>query len=377
MLLWNGVVGGAESVSVALAAQMRRRGAETTVVFVGDPEPLAGRLRASGTPYVTLGLGRGREVLRHPRELARMVSSVGVDGALLEERGLMAIALRAGGYGGPIVAVEHGSILLDDRGPTVRRGLRRLARGLGSPLVDAEVAVSDFMLGRMLGQAHAACSIRIYNGVDPSVYRPAESRRAGGRALVLGCASRLYPGKGIDTLIEAAAAIEWDGELELLVAGEGPEQPRLRALAAEHDSTVNVTFLGFVEDMASFWRRCDVAVIPSNEFVESFSMTTLEAMASGLPVIAARNGAIPELLLDGQTGALVTAGDVRELSRSIERYLLGPELRREHGLAARERAVRLFSLDATAGEYLDLFERLARRTAAARHGETVLAAEAL
>ena len=102
------------------------------------------------------------------------------------------------------------------------------------------------------------------------------------------------------------------------------------ALAKDLGIASRVQFLGILDDIPAFWRECDVAAVPSGMFVESFSMVTLEAMTCGKPVIASRNGAIPELLIDGDTGTLVTPGSVTELVEAITIYANDPDLRRKH-----------------------------------------------
>ncbi len=176
LVLWNGDVGGAEVLTASLAEHMRRLGATVTIVFIGSPRPLSERLLLADIQYRSLNLERGRDVLRHPRMYAQEIARSGPDGALLVERGFQGATLRAGGYGGPIVAVEHGPLLFEKHpGSGPNRVLRRIGRIAGAWTVDAEVAVSDFMLERMRHYAHARRSMRIYNGVDPDAYPASRS----------------------------------------------------------------------------------------------------------------------------------------------------------------------------------------------------------
>src|SRR5947199_12352 len=99
LVLWNGTVGGAETLSVELARVLREGGeVQPTVVFVGAPGSLAERLDTARLAYESIGWPRGRSVLVHPRQFARFVATAGSDGALLIECGFIAAALRAGGY---------------------------------------------------------------------------------------------------------------------------------------------------------------------------------------------------------------------------------------------------------------------------------------
>ena len=107
----------------------------------------------------------------------------------------------------------------------------------------------------------------------------------------MGFAGRLIAGKGADVLIRAIAQAGQQVSIKLAIAGEGVERSHLESLAGGLGA--GVEFRGVVADLAEFWRLCDVAVIPSDTFIESFSMSTLEAMASGKAVVASRNGVYP------------------------------------------------------------------------------------
>jgi glycosyltransferase involved in cell wall biosynthesis len=361
--MWGGYVGGAETLSIALARCLRRLGADVTVLLIEQPWSLQRRLVAAEVPYRSLGFKRGRDVVRHPRRYARAVAEVGADGALLLECGFMGGALRAGGYDGRIVAIEHGTLLgLHDR-PRLRRLLWHAGRLTGTWADDAEVAVSECMLECMRQHSHTRRVQRIYNGIDPDVYRPRdEADRADRRdthETIVGFASRLIPGKGADHLIRAVARARAQAPTRLLIAGDGPERRRLEALARALETGGSVEFLGVVDDAPAFWRSCDIAAIPSDTVSESFSMTTLEAMACGVAIVASRGGAIPELMIDGVTGTLVEPGDVDALCKSLVSYAQRPELRSRHGAAARTRAVTRFHIEDCGQAYLDLFSELA------------------
>jgi glycosyltransferase involved in cell wall biosynthesis len=360
LVLWNGQVGGAQVMTVALAQHMLRLGANITIVFIGTPWPLAERLVSRAIPFRTLGLGRGRDVLRCARQYAAEINRTGPDGALLVERGMMGAALRVGGYRGPIVAVEHGALPLEQRDPSnTRRLLKHLSRFVGAHAVDADVAVSDFMLEQMHRSAHAKRTERIYNGIDPDASQPRVSTLAERqRELTVGFAGRLVSGKGADHLITSIGEASRQLPVRLLVAGDGPERKRLEVLASELESDSYIDFLGFVGKMSAFWQCCDIAAIPS-DMIESFSMVTLEAMAWGKPVVAARIGGIPELVVNGVTGILVPPGDPSALARAFVTYAERRELCHTHGTAARVRAIERFHIEDCAQAYLDLFDELA------------------
>jgi len=360
-VLWKGVVGGAEVYNIALAGVMRELGADVTIVFIGEPMSLVPRLAAEHMPYRALGHRRGRDVLRHPRRFAAAVAGAGPDGALLASCGMMGAALRSGGYRAPIVAVEHGELFKARSLNRVQQGLWRLARSAGAHANDIEIAVSDFTLEQLMKLPHAGEQVRVYNGIDASQYLATpevKSPRAAADVPVVGFAGRLIAGKGADYLIEAIARVRRDDGVLLRIAGDGPERPRLEALVRELGLGEAVSFLGWCDDVRGFWAECDVAAVPSAEFVESCPMTLLEAMACGKPVVATRNGGLPELVADGETGVLASPGDAVGLAEALRGYVRSDARRQAHGAAGRTLVERRFRIRDCAEAYLALFDEL-------------------
>jgi glycosyltransferase involved in cell wall biosynthesis len=115
------------------------------------------------------------------------------------------------------------------------------------------------------------------------------------------------------------------------------------------------------EDLVSLYREADICVVPST-FYESFSYTSVQAMACGKPVVASRIGGIPEVVIDGKTGLLTQPGNVQELAGALRRLIDDGVLRASLGTAGRERAVRLYAYQIVAQQNLQLYEQvLARR----------------
>lgn len=364
-VLWSGDLGGAQSLTAELASAMRRRGLHVSVVFVTGSEPLSRYLQTLDVPFAALGLSRGRAVLRHPRKIARLVEEMGRDCAFVVSSGYLAGAVRVGGYGGAILAVEHGTILQVEGLPLVRRLIRKLDRASGLWACDSEIAVSEFVrsvLGRRRHVEHLLC---IENGVDLERFRPASADPARARSgeLVVGCAARLVPGKGVADLLRGLALVPESERVVVQVAGEGPERPALEALAATLGLDQRARFLGYVPDMPAFWRSCDVAAVPTRELVESFSIAAVEAMACGIPVIASRRGALPDVVVDGVTGTLVDPGDVDGLGAAIGAYASDPALRQAQGAAARDRSEERYGIERTAAAYARVCSEVHRRRA--------------
>jgi glycosyltransferase involved in cell wall biosynthesis len=313
------------------------------------------RLDVDGIPHTSLELGRGREVMHHPRALARAVQGLGPDGVLLMGGGYLAAALRIGGYRGRAVAVMHGATI--ELGPmTLRdRVVRPLDRATGFWATDVDVAVSDFALAQIRRRPRRGRLIRIYNGVDLKVYT-GSSGSTDGEAVTVAYGGRLIEGKGVDVLLRAFAAGAAREDVRLRIGGDGPARPMLERLAAELGLNRAVEFTGWTVDMPSFWRACDVAAMPSDRRIESFGMAAVEAMACAKPVVATENGALPELVDDGITGFIVPRSDVRALADSLVTLTRDADKRREAGSAARARCEQRFNIRDCAAAYLRLFQ---------------------
>jgi glycosyltransferase involved in cell wall biosynthesis len=352
LVLWAGVLGGAETMTGELALALREHGVDSTIAFVTSAGALGERLDRTGVPHRSLGLRRGSLILRHPRAYARFVTAAGADSTLLMSPGYMAFALRAGGYGGRIAAVEHGALLRQRAAAEPRRSAIRAARAVGARFTDVEIAVSEFMLAELVKGPHARDVRCVPNGVDTGDYAPRSDVLAPGRAPVVGWAGRMVPGKGVEDLIRAVAALRGRGlDVRARLAGDGPHEPVLRELASAEGVADRVEFAGRVQDMPGFWNGCDVGVALSHGLTESFGRSTLEAAACGRPVIVTRNGGLVDLVEDGRTGHVVAPGDPVAVAAALEAILADADRGRRFGERGRRRAVDRFSMAATAAGY--------------------------
>jgi 1,2-diacylglycerol 3-alpha-glucosyltransferase len=171
----------------------------------------------------------------------------------------------------------------------------------------------------------------ISNGVDTNRYHPGpddcrglEEKYAlpdGPRILFVG---RLAKDKEIDLLIRAMPRIWREANAHLLIVGRGDYRPKLEALVDRLGLNGCVHFLGFVpeEDLPALYRRVDLFTIVSDSEVQS--IPTLQAVASGLPVVAADAGALPELAQDGRNGFLVPPDDVESLEAALLKIIRNP-----------------------------------------------------
>lgn len=261
-----------------------------------------------------------------------------------------------------IVCAAHGRELLFNplaNLPGLDTGYDRLRRQLLAR-VDAFVPVSRYTAGLLedLGVSPDRLHV-VPNGTDPERFRPVDAtalrRRLGldDRVLLL-TVGRLVPRKGIDTVLHALSSLaDTVPSVTYLVAGTGPDRPRLERLARERGVADRVRFLGQVphEQLPAYYSAADVFVMPSRESppdVEGFGLVFLEANACGTPVIGARSGGIPDAIQPGTTGFLVPPDAPRALADRIARLLADSEGAEEMGRQGRRHAVEEASWDRVA-----------------------------
>jgi glycosyltransferase involved in cell wall biosynthesis len=198
----------------------------------------------------------------------------------------------------------------------------------------------------------------IRNGVDMAGYAPdgerirrGQAHRAGllngGAGPLIGHVAALRPEKGHDVLFQAMGRLlQAHPGVRLAVVGDGPERPRLQALAGELGLGHVVRFVGARDDVADWLQAFDIVVLPSHPSVETLPLSLMEAMAAGRPVVASRVGSVEELVVDGVTGSLVPPGDVPSLSGALLRLVGDRRLREAYGLKGQER-VKEFDIERT------------------------------
>ena len=141
----------------------------------------------------------------------------------------------------------------------------------------------------------------------------------------------------------------------LVLVGDGPDRSDLEQFLASKNAREAVWFAGDRRDIPELLRRFELFVLPSK--AEGLSNSILEAMASGLPIVATNVGGNCEQIDDGVTGTLTDSGDVSAMAAAIEKYFLDDQLRQNHAQAARERAINDFSLQSMAAAYQNLYAR--------------------
>jgi glycosyltransferase involved in cell wall biosynthesis len=202
----------------------------------------------------------------------------------------------------------------------------------------------------------------ISGGVDETFFSPASAmERAAAREqfglawdqTVVVAASRMVPIKGLDLLVEASAGLPG---IRFVLAGDGPLRPELVALAKNLGVDDRVLFCGQLSDARALFAAGDIFATPTRS--EGLSNSTMEAMASGLPVVASKILANEELVVDGQTGLLFPSNDPGALRDAIARLAYDAQLRQSYGQAGRRRVEDHFTVGRRVIQEITMYESL-------------------
>jgi glycosyltransferase involved in cell wall biosynthesis len=200
--------------------------------------------------------------------------------------------------------------------------------------------------------------VTIQNGIDVESFSITINRRQklqelglSSKLKIVGTVCRLHePKKGLKILLEAAKEIQKETAFQLLIIGTGKDEKKLRKMAQKAE--INVSFLGERNDINEILKVMDIFVLAS--LYEGFPVVVLEAMATGLPIVASKVGGLKEAVSDGKTGFLVEPGDPNDLAEKIKNLLLNKKRRKKFGEAGLKRVQENFSLEKT----VDGIERL-------------------
>lgn len=203
----------------------------------------------------------------------------------------------------------------------------------------------------------------VYNSVSIEDF-PLRGPQAGGRPHLILAVGRLHPKKGYHILIRACALLKGRGlPFSTVIIGEGPERQRLVQLLHELGLDGCVALLGKLsfEEIRPWYYRAAFFVMPSvvtsEGDTDGLPTVVIEAMASGLPVIGTRTGAISEAVLDGKTGFIVLAGDVDQLAEQMQRLLEDADLGIQFGAEGRRLAECKFDLRRKVELLSNLFQK--------------------
>jgi glycosyltransferase involved in cell wall biosynthesis len=233
-----------------------------------------------------------------------------------------------------------------------------------NPRVDRIICVSDAVRRYLLGLGISPAKlVRIYKGHDIRWYETTvkeDLTRYGlpPDAVPVGFVGNMRPVKGVEVLIRSAHRLPPDSRIHYLLVGEVRDR-RIGRLARDPRVCGRIHLTGF---RAEGWRlmgSCRMTVMPSLER-EGLPRAVIEAMAQGIPVVVSRVGGMPELVEDGQEGAVVPPGDAVALAEAVQRLAADPATCSAMGQRAKRKIETRFHIEQTVRETLSLYEQLLR-----------------
>jgi sugar transferase (PEP-CTERM/EpsH1 system associated) len=375
-VVYRFAVGGLENGVVNLINRMPERAARHGVIALdGIADEFRARVQRDDVVYVALDKPPGHAFRLYPR-LHALFRELKPD--IVHTRNLAALEAVVPAWAAGVPVRIHGEHGWDTGDLSGHSRKRQLVRRAYRPFVHRYVALSrhlaDYLRAR-IGVPEARIE-HICNGVDTARFRPAPQGRMpiegspfnDPSLFVLGWAGRMQPVKDLAGLARAfvkARALSPDtaGRLRLVLVGDGPARAEVESILAAADAREFAWLPGERADVPELMRGFDGFVLSS--LAEGISNTILEAMASGLPVVATRVGGNPELVEDGSSGRLVPAADTDALARAVVGYVRDRLTAAQHGAAGRRLAEQRFSLERMVSDYARLYDRLLASVAAA------------
>jgi glycosyltransferase involved in cell wall biosynthesis len=360
------LAGGTEYAALRLIRHLDPARYEFHVAWLRDEPALAGEFAAAGARVVGMDLRAKID----PRCLARLIRYVRRQRIDLVHTHMDladyygAGAARLGGARALVSSKQNADEFRTRR--TWKRWPFLLLERLAYEAADAVIVVSHGLVDFLRRAEHLPTGkmVVIGNGIDPGLaLNPpprAEARRALGLAAfdpLLGTLGRLAPQKGATDLLRALPAVtRRHPRAGLVFAGDGPQRAALEAEARTLGLGDRVAFLGFRRDVPTVLAALDLFLFPS--LWEGLPQALLEAMASGLPVVAARTLGIDEIVRDGANGLLVEPRDPEGLAQAALRLLADRDLAARLAAAGRREALERHTLPAVAARVDGLYRRL-------------------
>jgi glycosyltransferase involved in cell wall biosynthesis len=225
---------------------------------------------------------------------------------------------------------------------------------------DRYIANSDALQLDLVRNGYPAVRVfRLYNSVDKELFDVCHEKHEGGPRI--GILGRISAEKGHEKLFVALRRLRnlaWLCRVFGKDEERGKYRQRLVAMIQDQEMEDRVEWCGYDEDLKRVLGGIDILAMPS--VMESFGRVAAEAMASGIPVVAFSVGGLKEVIVHGETGLLVPLGDVGGLADALRRLIEDPVLRREMGVKGRERARKLFEIDAHVSGLMNVYTQVIR-----------------
>jgi len=363
--LWPRKFGGFEEYFLILSLALARRKYKSVLGFSELPPPwLLEKYQDAGSSVERVNLNGPRP---SRREMLRdVIQKHRVDilhGTFLSVFSLDTVAMKRLGVRKVIFSDQT------SRTPVIRcwfrDGMARMKNRILCHWIDRIIADAEYVKNDLITKSWVDPSKIdvVYNGVNTERFDPTHAPSLDRESLgippdgfVVTTIANFIPWKGLDVFLRMAQQVQQRGiAATYLIVGDGVLFTEIRQLATTLGIAGSTRFLGVRDDVHEIMRLSDVFVLCSL-WEEAFALVLLEAMASGVPVVASNIGAIPESVVDGRTGILFPPGDSQAAAAAVVTLLQDKSLRCHMGQAGRRRVTERFTIENWVEKTIDVYE---------------------
>lgn len=358
-VIWSLDQGGAEQVVMNLARSLDRREFESIVCCLNDKGRYAEGLEKEGIKVIALQK-RPKMDLAVIFKLAKVICGENIDVVhthLFTSNLWGRIAAWLTGV--PVISTEHN---LDTWKSRYHFIADRILSMVNRRIIFVSRKVEEFYkkeISSLQGKSHV-----LYNGIDVSKFVETSDEKSlreqwgiGKDVILIGTVGRLVPQKKQVDFLEVIRLLKQENQNVFgVLVGDGPLREELTVLAREKGIEQSVRFLGFHSHMPAVYRTLDIFILSSER--EGFPMTVLEAMVSGVAVIATNVGGVSECIKDSIDGFLVKVGDVKTMAEIVKWLIQEPALKEKIAVTAKKKIMDFFSSQKMARDHEKLYQEV-------------------
>jgi len=362
-------IGGLENGLVNIINRMPPERYRHVIICLSGYDDFAKRIERNDVHLFSLNKRPGKDLGLY-RRCFNLLCKLKPD--IVHTRNLTAIEMQLPAFFAGVPARVHSEHGWGADDPVGDNRKNQLIRKIVKPFVKHYIPLSAELEGYLRDKIGVASKrlTRICNGVDTQKFSPATQDRSHypetfkpQDTKVIGAVGRMDAVKDPLTLIQAFALLlqrkpKLKEHLRLIWIGDGPQLKASKEALIIYELDSLAWFPGSRTDVACIMQGFNLYVLSS--LSEGISNTLMEAMATGLPVVATNVGGNAELVSDGSTGMLVEKANAEALANAMSAYIESPALCEKHGAAGRKKAEEKFSLDSMVSQYMGVYDRVHR-----------------
>ncbi len=354
-----------EDRHLAICQALAARGSSSILVFANElPNNIRERFERGGVRIATINYSNGPR--HYQRELRKLVDQNSIECAhiiFFDYFRAVFWLTRFSGIKNIIYEMQNGGVF---KATSWKRQLIHARNRLMTAPMVKIIAISDYIKGQLVAGGVPDEKIVVRHlGIDTKRFQPDPAARErlmkqysiGPEETILSTVSYLRPIKSPEIIVEACGLLKKRGvPVRLFVGGDGEMLESLKEMSARLGIADRTHWLGLVPDPLELLQASDIFLLAT--VGEAFGLVLAESMACGVPVVGSRAGAIPEVVLDGQTGVLVEPRDAESMADGIEKLAKDRALHRGMAKKSIDRVRERFTLEKAVSETLAVYEKL-------------------